>query len=237
MLTTYCLGKAPAKIDPRTFRMARFLDLAVLPPPPAELDYSTKVQPWPMYANDRMGDCTIATGGHMIQLWSRLEKGRSNPSESAITSVYNKLSPNDQGCVVLEVLKYWRTTGIARHKLFAFAALTPTNTEHVKLALLLLGGVYLGVALPTSAQAQTGPGKVWDVGSQAGGWGGHAINMVAYNKVGPVVVTWGALQQMTWKFFEAYCDEAYALLTADWATSPKAAGIDFAALQHSLAQL
>jgi hypothetical protein len=34
-------------------------------------------------------------------------------------------------------------------------------------------------------------------------------------------VTWGALQQMTWLFWEAYCKEAYAVVSADYLTTKK----------------
>jgi hypothetical protein len=30
------------------------------------------------------------------------------------------------------------------------------------------------------------------------------------------VITWGAKQRVTWSFLDAYCDEAYAVLSADW---------------------
>ena len=49
-----------------------------------------------------------------------------------------------------------------------------------------------------------------------GSWGGHAIPVVAYDSRGLIVVTWGALQGMTWSFWEAYCDEAYAILSPDY---------------------
>jgi hypothetical protein len=36
-------------------------------------------------------------------------------------------------------------------------------------------------------------------------------------------VTWGKKQQMTWKFFDKYCDEAYAIFDAvDTAKKKKA---------------
>jgi hypothetical protein len=35
-----------------------------------------------------------------------------------------------------------------------------------------------------------------------------------YTKLGPVCVTWGRKQQMSWAFFRKYCDEAYAIIDA-----------------------
>lgn len=231
------LGKRAPRHDARTLKLARFVDTAVLPAAPAVLSYADKVKPWPMYGNDNLGDCTIAAAAHMIELWSRLRGKATDPRESTVVAAYKKLSPKDEGCVMLDVLNYWRKTGFANHKLYAFVALNLRNSEHIKLGVSLFGGVYLGVNLPTSAQAQTGPGKVWDVGSAAGGWGGHAINVVGYDATGLDVVTWGMVQRMTWGFWNMYADEAYACLTADWREPPTINGIDFAALQTELRAL
>lgn len=40
--------------------------------------------------------------------------------------------------------------------------------------------------------------------------------VVAYDSRSLTVVTWGALQTMTWGFWAAYCDEAYAILSPDY---------------------
>jgi hypothetical protein len=52
-------------------------------------------------------------------------------------------------------------------------------------------------------------------------------------------VTWGALQQLSWAWFAAYCDEAYAIITQDWleANGQAPSGFDTAQLQADLAQL
>jgi hypothetical protein len=231
-------GKLAPRRDPRLLRLAHFLDRDLAPPPPA-LDRSGLVTHWPMYANDRLGDCTIAAAGHMIELWSAMAGKEVTPSQSTIVRVYDKLSPADQGCVEEDVLSYWRHTGIGGHKLFAYAGLDVSNIAHAQLSLQLFGGAYLGIALPLSAQDQVG--KVWDVVTtgqgKPGSWGGHAVNLVGYDPVGPTVITWGALQKMTWSFWHAYVDEAYALLTADWAKAPAASGIDYAKLKGALAQV
>jgi hypothetical protein len=61
--------------------------------------------------------------------------------------------------------------------------------------------------------------------------------VVAYDQRGLTVVTWGALQRMTWGFLYAYCDEAYAVLSQDWishTTNLAASGFDLAALENDL---
>jgi len=78
----------------------------------------------------------------------------------------------------------------------------------------------------------TGDGK-------PGSWGGHAVPVVAYDARGLTVVTWGALQTMTWTFWEAYCEEAYAIISNDYLTAQKEtpAGFNLAQLQEDLKDL
>ena len=51
------LGKLPVRTDVRTLRLRRYVDPTRLPPPPETLDLTERVTEWPMYANDRVGDC------------------------------------------------------------------------------------------------------------------------------------------------------------------------------------
>ena len=47
-------------------------------------------------------------------------------------------------------------------------------------------------------------------------WGGHAVSIVAYDAEGLTAITWGQPQRLTWEFWDAYTDEAYAVLSHDW---------------------
>jgi len=63
---------------------------------------------------------------------------------------------------------------------------------------------------------------------------------VGYDARNLYVVTWGALKSMSWQFYGAYMDEAYAVLSADWistkiGTAPS--GFNMVALQQDLAQV
>jgi hypothetical protein len=62
------------------------------------------------------------------------------------------------------------------------------------------------------------------------------VPVVAYDAHGLTVVTWGALKRMTWGFWQAYCDEAYALLSPDFlnASGVAASGFDLAQLNADL---
>ena len=69
------LGKLPVRTDVRTLLLARYVDRSVLPEPPPSLDLAAAVRRWPMYANDRLGDCTCAAAGHMVEAWTAAARG------------------------------------------------------------------------------------------------------------------------------------------------------------------
>ena len=60
--------------------------------------------------------------------------------------------------------------------------------------------------------------------------------MPGYTKSGPVCVTWGRKQQMSWAFLVKYCDEAYAIIDAI-DTAKKKRGLDAGKLDAFLAGL
>ena len=237
------LGKLPVRIDVRTLHIARYVDRAELPAPPPSLDLTDHVAEWPMYANDRIGDCTVAAAGHMIEAWTAESRGRaSEVSERSVLSAFGHVKQIDpltgeEGAVVLDVLRYWRRDGIARHRIGAYAQVSLHDHELVEATAWLFGGLYIGVQLPLTAQDQ----PVWDwTGSldgpaKPGSWGGHAVDLVRYGEDGITVVTWGRLQDVTWEFWDRYCDEVYAILSRDFlahGTAPN--GFDLAALEADL---
>jgi hypothetical protein len=225
------LGKQPVRHDPRTLLFASYTTPALPAPPPA-LNLATEVKaPWGMMDNDQIGDCTCAAAGHLIMEWTASAKSKMfTPSDQQIVAAYSaitgynpKTGANDNGAQEIDVLNYWRQQGIANHKIEAFMALEPANHTHVMDAVWIFGGCYIGLALPKSAQAQTSNRQTWSVppagtgGDGApGSWGGHAVPVIAYDSRSLTVVTWGALQAMTWGFWAAYCDEAYAILSPDY---------------------
>jgi hypothetical protein len=125
-------------------------------------------------------------------------------------------------------------------------ALEPANHMHVMDSVYIFGGCYIGLRLPRTAQAQVQEHQPWSVPPQGatgdgapGSWGGHAVPVVAYDVRGLTVVTWGALQVMTWSFWEAYCEEAYAILSSDYLTGKKVTpgGFNLQQLQADLQDL
>ena len=249
----YKLGKLPPKHDSRTLQFANYLTPALLPATPKYYNWSSKVQSWPMMKNDEVGDCTIAATGHMIEVWTANTNKLAIVSDNDIIRAYSDVSgydpktgENDNGAVMLDVLKYWRKTGIGGHKINGYIQVQTKNHAHVQAATYLFGSLDIGVALPKTIENQTGPGLKWDVPKQGlhgdgtpGSLGGHAVNIVSYDQTGVLLVTWGALQFATWKFLDAYCDEIYAVLSPDWinAKGKSPSGFNLAQLKDDLKQL
>lgn len=238
------LGKLAAKHDPRTLRLARFFAAELAPPPDAS-DYTKGVTQFSMMLNDQLGCCTIAGCGHGVQIWSlNKEQAEYTPPDDAILQKYelwcgyNPQDPDsDQGGVEIDVLNDWRQSAFWGHKLHAYADTDPGNVEHVKQAIHLFGGVYIGLSLPLSANDQLNASEPWSLveGDKAepGSWGGHAVFCPAYDASGITCITWGQLQKMDWAFWQKYTDECHALLGVDWCGT----GVDLNALNDELSQV
>ncbi|MDX6450130.1 MAG: hypothetical protein QOH16_179 [Gaiellaceae bacterium] len=238
------LGKLPVRTDVRTLSLARYVDSSQLPAPPDAFDDTTAVDSWPMYANDRIGDCTTAAAAHMIEAWTAAGRGHAIAlSESSVLDAFAHVKRTDpvtgeEGAVELDVLRYWRKTGIGGHRIGAYSRVAVWDQKLVQTSAWLFGGLYIGLQMPLSAHGQT----VWDwTGSLTGpacpgSWGGHAVDVVRYDRNGLTVVTWGRLQELTWSFWARYCDEAYCILSDDFLTKGNAPnGFDLAALEADLA--
>jgi hypothetical protein len=198
-----------------------------LAPPPDKVDYSAPVKTWPMMGNDKYGDCTCAAAGHMIEEWTANIGTEKTLPDSAVLAAYNHFSKGnpDAGANMLDVLKYWRKTGIAGDRIDSFVQLEPHNVMQVKDAVNLFGACYIGVALPDFAVSSgvdflkvpwvvPPKGAVGDAAPNQNN--GHCIPAVGYDDRNLYVVTWGALKMMSWQFYTTYMDEAFAVLSPDW---------------------
>jgi hypothetical protein len=209
--------------------LAKYLTPA-LQPPPERVDYSRGFNiNFGVMLNDSLGDCTIAACGHAIQTWS-LCNGRmiTLPDSAILTGYedacgYNPSDPNtDQGGVELDVLNFFRQTGIGGHKIMAYADPHPATTLHVKQAIFLFGGVYIGFSVPQSFMDQFATGQpITPLQNDGGIVGAHAIWICGYNSQYLIGDTWGSRFLMSWDFWndKRYLDECHALLSPDWINS------------------
>ena len=238
------LGKLPVRTDVRTLSLGRYVDGARLPSLPDSFDETAGIDSWPMYLNDRIGDCTTAAAAHMIEAWTEAGRGDAvELPESAVLDAFDHVKLRDpftgeEGAIELDVLRYWRATGIGGHRIGAYARVAVHDQRLVETAAWLFGGLYIGLQMPLSARGQQVRDWTGSLSGPArpGSWGGHAVDVVRYDRNGLTVVTWGRLQELTWSFWNRYCDEAYCILSDDFIEKGNAPnGFDLAALEADLA--
>lgn len=241
------LGRKAVKTDSRTLRLGKYLT-ASLPAPPNARDWTRGLSSWGMMRNDTLGDCTIASLGHAIQVWSANVGQELTVSDDNIQDAYQrwcgydpKNPSTDGGGIELDVMNNFKKDGLAGHALTGFASMTPTNLTEIRQAINLFGGAYIGLSLPLSAQNQT----VWDANNfwtrkdsryLPGSWGGHAVFVPKYDGNSFTCITWGGLKTMTVAFWNKYCDEAHVLFGQDWLTNLKVSpsGFDMSTLISDL---
>jgi len=183
--------------------------------------------------NNKLGCCGLAAPGHIVQLATLNSGGiMVTVTDADILKAYQEVGgyvpgdpSTDQGTYMLDVLRYWRKTGIGGHKILAFAEFDPKDERMRRYANTVFGSTLMAIALPKTAQRQS----VWDLVSTTGdgapaSWGRHAVcdaefGMDPDREHDGQLVTWGQLQPYTLPFRRTYCYEAYAVVTMDWLNS------------------
>jgi hypothetical protein len=224
------LGRRAVITDTRTLRLSKYFT-ATLPPPPVSVNYGVNPLPtngqftgWGEMLNDQLGDCTCAAVGHACQTWSLASTGSAAAiSDSQVEGIYESWCgyvpgnpATDQGGIELNVLKDFKSQGFAGFDLTAFAAVLPANQQHVMQAIYLFTGLYIGLNVPQFIMPSDGDvPTLWDVEPNSDNTiiGGHAVYVIGYTSVGPTFVSWGTIYRMTWAFWTAFVDEAYALIS------------------------
>ena len=239
-------GKRKARRDDRNLMFAALLKAP--PVLPAEYDFDVVHHgiPTPMFGNDQYGDCVIAGRAHQTLRFEKAEQNKliAISDKDVLHEYFGETGGADSGLVVLDSLKKWRSKGWLaakrRYRIKAFAQIDQGKRSEVKRAVFMDIGVGLGFSLPDAALTQFYAGKPWAVVSGKAGQpnprNGHYVYVPGYTKSGPVCVTWGRKQQMSWAFLVKYCDEAYAVIDAI-DTAKKKRGLDAGKLDAFLAGL
>lgn len=242
--TTLKLGKLPAQPARPKLRFSTIA--SALEAPPATSDWLTEVQSWPMYGNDRYGDCVEAEMGHHVEQITGY--GQGHPvlvADQAVLSAYGAITgfnpddPNsDQGTVIEDALSWWRKgDGLSGHAIVAYASVDVSNATEVKQAISLFGGLSMGFNFPASAMDQFNAGKPWDVVKGSRLEGGHCVLVGGYDTSYFTCVTWGARQRMTPAFWRKYVDEAWVVIDDEMVSKLSRYGTGLHALGEEFASL
>lgn len=242
---TFRKGRLPN--DPSKPRLRLSETLAAAAPPPPGFNGFADVASWGMLGNDNWGDCVFACDGHITEQQTAVgdgqelvvTTGQALAAYSAVTGFDPNAgppgqNPTDQGAQVQDGLNYLRKSGLAGWKIAAFAELDVKNLTEIKQGTAEFGCLSIGINLPVSAMDQFNNSQPWTPVPGSAIDGGHCVQVVGYDSAWVYVVTWGAIQRMSWSFWEQYVEEAWAIISKDWVSktglSLTAFGEEFAAM-------
>jgi hypothetical protein len=221
-------GKLTPRHDDRTLMFSKYLTAALPPILPeysniAIVEKNIKISDvkklYPMDGNDQFGCCTMAGAAHITTTYNGLIGKKKIPTRSQVLSIYKKLTGGqDTGLVMLDALNYWRKTGLFGEQISAFAKINPKNHDHVKLAIQLFGGIYLGFNVQENAIKDFQSNTPWTPGKLTGD--GHCVVIEDCNQSGVEVLTWGGVILATWDWIDYCVDEMYVALPKQ-ASDPK----------------
>jgi hypothetical protein len=245
MISALRFGKLPPKIDYRTLSFGNYLKEDI-EEPPESVSLTVRVFEnlgdkrtdliFPMFANDQLGDCTVAGMAHGVTVYHGMVTQRHIPELSEVVRIYNHLTGGfDSGLYLLDVVKYWRSTGIEDNQILAYTTLNNHNRVHVKQAINLFGGLLMGFQCQEKVMEEFKAKKPWKPGHLINA--GHAVYVTGYDTDYVEVLTWGSTQKGTWAWWDRCVDEAYVLLPPEAKLPEFAPGFDFERLQKDLAEV
>jgi hypothetical protein len=190
---------------------------------------------WGMLGNDRYGDCAVAGPSHETMLANKI-RGVDMPfNDACVLQTYGEITgfdpatgANDNGTDMRALAEYRMNTGILdangnRHKILAYAWLTPGDSNGLSEAMWLFDGmVGIGIQVPQLAMDQFQQNFPWDLSPTGEGdiEGGHYIPGMGDD--GNIqTVTWSRRQPMTKRFYAKYNDATLVYVTDEMLVNGK----------------
>jgi hypothetical protein len=180
--------KTVSRFDRRTPWLARYLDARAYSAPPPLDDWTGSPRVYSALGNDRIGNCTFAALGHMIQQRCALVNAPCLLTEGHVIDAYRAASnwngvigdPSDDGHTMIDALLYAKHVGIGPYKIESFVRVNVYDDVEMKAAIHAFTSVYVGANLPRSINRQ---GSFWSMpdasartpDDQPGSLGGHAF--------------------------------------------------------------
>lgn len=204
---------------------------------PAAVDRTTGVKSWPMYMNDRLGDCGEAGAGHAVQAVAAMAGTTLTPADSDIEYLYEKTGgyvpgdpSTDGGTNLQDLLTWWSANDWGGLRVSAFAQVRSQDPAALRACLYYFGTVYAGVSFPAGGMRQFQAGQPWTPVPGDSIDGGHCIVLEAATADELTWITWGAKQKSDLAWWAAYAEEAWVIMTPQSLASPPP-GINVAGVQ------
>jgi len=226
----------------------------VVPAHPAAADNLARLNGWQMLGNDRAGDCVAVTWANFRRLVTAILTGHEvYPTQDQVWALYRTQNPHfnpdgtadtngpgssaDGGMDIQTLLEYLvQHGGPDGVKAIGFAQVNPHNTQEVKAALAIFGGLWVGVVVQEANQEQFNDGEPWDYDRHSPDEGGHSVLTGGYGPAGPGplggderFITWAAETSFTDAFWSRKVEEAWVVIWPEHPTdSGFLAGVDLA---------
>jgi len=229
-------GLKPRRPGEMHLHFSDFVVHSKLPPVPQAFDFSSKalVPLRDIYDNDVLGDCAIAMMFHAAATFTGNATGTPyHAAATQIVSAYSKVGgyvpgdpSTDNGCVLTDVFKYWKTTGLPNsEKILGYVSINAANFADVVAAAYLFENLCFGVGLPDSYvdPFPSGDGFIWDRATPDPN-NGHAFlgvgGVSSGSGAGIKIDTWGLFGTFTAAAIAAEAGpsgggELYSVITLD----------------------
>ena len=260
------LGRLPAVIDPRVVNLRMALGSTRVPSASAKMNWRARLPSTgvPMLGNDSVGNCTICTCFHFVQVVSGYaELAIQEPTVDEAIGAYSAVggydptqtaadgsNPTDQGLAMMGpggVVEYWTrngfTCGGALNKLTSAVDVSlsgdPATRVDRLMDALVLGPVLTGANL---SRSNVDADFMWDVAEDPV-VGGHEFLVMGAETTATGtwfdIETWDGERRMTSAFVERNVEEACMVLDPVFFTANGVdpAGVDMAAVQAAMATL
>lgn len=248
------LGRKPHDPSRTVLTLDEFLDprtaIPTVVPATTVVDWTSLVAQWPMYNNDQYGCCVWAAMGHMLEAWTTYASHVTlEVPAAALLTGYSTVTgfdpaqtkpdgsnPTDNGTVLADALAYWQKTGIAGHKILAYAQIK--DFTNIETALRVFGALMVGVTVSQSAMDQFDAHAPWTVVGGSPTLGGHCVH-VGFDGTDFRCVTWGAVQEISLPWWQQCVDEVWVPITPEWlsAAGSTPSGLDLAGLGRAYTEL
>jgi hypothetical protein len=221
----------------RALQLAHFLT-GVVPQHPAAADYLARLNGgWQMLGNDVAGCCVAVTWANFRRLMTALVAGREvYPTQEQVWAVYRTQNPgfdpngtaetngpgssHDGGMDIQTLCEFLvKHGGPDGVKALGFAQVNPHNTEEVKAAIAIFGGIWVGVTVQEINQEEFAEGQPWDYSRTSPDEGGHSVLGGGYGAggAGPLggdekFITWGEETSFTDAFWTHDTDEVWVVI-------------------------
>lgn len=205
-------------------------------------NWSRNVAGWPDLGNKTIGNCVPVAAMHLTQAVTsyanRMVVATPADGIQALTELNgfdpkailpDGTNPTDIGVDPVKMLTKWISGGIKmrmdQDHIVAAVQIDPANTEHVKLAGTVFGGVIFVADLPIAAQQ---PDEPWDgvngdlIGMyKPGGWARHCMYLPVFDDDGGTAITWGDGQPLDQQWWLDYSTDCFAVMHPAWYASGK----------------